>query len=41
MKRILWLIAAAALALAPSATMAKAGYIPIGDAMKCVNSQNR
>lgn len=41
MKRILWLVAVAALALMPSAAMSHNGYIPIGNNMKCVSSNAR
>jgi hypothetical protein len=40
MKRILWLVAAAALTLAPASAMSKFGYIPL-DSAKCVKNASR
>jgi hypothetical protein len=41
MKKILWLVAVMALALAPAATLAQDGYIPIGENLRCVSILGR
>jgi hypothetical protein len=41
MKRILWLVAAAALALAPTSAAAKNGYIPMNSVSKQVKVDYR